>query len=1142
MRFAVLGPVQVTGPQGAVELGGGKQRTLFALLVAARGQVVSTTRIVDEVWGEDPPAKVSVSVQSYVANLRRALEPLHPAMPGPIRTSRPGYLLEVDPSVVDEHEFTRLSNEARACLSQNPQRARDLLLQAESLWRGDAYADVLGAPSLAAESTRLTELRALAREDRWRANLAIGSPAQVVAEIEPFIAAHPLREGVWALLALALYRSGRQADALAALGRARTVLSNELGIDPGPELRRLETQILRHEVELAEPAGSPPPTALSPTLIPIGREAPLAQLNSALDAARAGRGSAVLLTGEPGIGKTTLASALAETAAAHGMRTGWGAVDDSGSAPSLWPLTLAVGELVAGLDDRIRTRGAESAALVPLLPQLAETLVGDRVAVPDADTERFRLVRALATVLTDVVGPALLVVDDVQWADEPTLLVLRALSPLLSRLPVLVVVISRAPIDDSNSSLAALLADLTRSRTPRIALSGLPREDVAAFVTARGNIAHEHVVDALHARTEGNPFYLGELVTALSTDDGLSDPAAVESLDVPDGVRDVVRARLRGLTTDAAHYLEAAAIAGQQFDPRVVAVASGLAADTGADVEATTRANGFTTDADSGRHRFRHAIVRQAVEARIPRARRADLHARLATAMADATNESSDAAIAAHYAAAGPEFAGRARQFAITAGLAAERRGVFDQARQLYEIALAAGDTAAPPPTPTERYELLVSLARANKNSGYDRQAWTYAHSAAMLALDAGEVVNAARAAVEVGSNAVWSWREYREVDFAAIALFDRLIETLPDNESELAAAARASLASELYYWPEEYERAVALSDRALELARAHGTSALSRTLELRHVATERPASLADRMRTSTELVALAESRYDDIALCRALVFRGRDRVESGDFTSGNGDYERAERVARRLAFAPVLVVLAWWEAALDLAAGRFGEGAAAAERAEALHGRTTLPGTAEIPLLLAATHHLARGTLADATAEFAMLAEQTGLALLADLRDLGRLTGARDTPAVVLGAGLVEPPPDYMWLAHQTIRARILAIAGPDDAAARLERNLLPYRGRIAIGGTGICIIGTVDHGLGLLARRRGDLDAAIDAFGAALDLETASGMHAFAAATATECARTLTQRAGAGDPVRAEELDAWAATVAGQTGQRLP
>jgi tetratricopeptide (TPR) repeat protein len=344
-----------------------------------------------------------------------------------------------------------------------------------------------------------------------------------------------------------------------------------------------------------------------------------------------------------------------------------------------------------------------------------------------------------------------------------------------------------------------------------------------------------------------------------------------------------------------------------------------------------------------------------------------------------------------------------------------------------------------------------------------------------------------------------------------------------------------------LYYWPEEYERAMALSDGALELARAHGPTALAHTLELRHVATERPVSLADRIRTSTELVSLAESRYDDIALCRALVFRGRDRVESGDFAAGNADYERAHRIAQRLAFAPVLVVVAWWEAALHVAAGRFDESSAATERAENLHGRTTLPGTRELPLLLAATHHVARGTLADATAEFAALAEQTGLTLLADLRDLGRLTTPGEAQ-VVLGAGVAEPPPDYMWLAHQTIRARILAIAGPDNLAARLERDLLPYRGRIAIGGTGICIIGTVDHGLGLLARRRGDLDAAIETLGSALDLETASGMHAFAAATATELARTLIQRADTGDRDRAKELDNWAATVASQTGQRLP
>ncbi|MCX5045859.1 AAA family ATPase [Aldersonia sp. NBC_00410] len=1126
MQCHVLGPVQATGPGGAVALGGGKQRTLFALLVARAGEVVPVDRLVDELWGEDPPEKALASVQSYVANLRRALAPAGGGKQFLV-TRRPGYLLDLDPGNVDATEFEELIGAARLCLDDDPHRARSLLERAEALWRGGAYADVAAAPTLAAESTRLGELRALAREEGWRAELALGAHERVIGELESFVAAEPLRESVWGLLALALYRSGRQADSLAALARARTVLGDELGIDPGRDLQRLEHRILRQDSDLDVSPFVPVPAPAGERL--LGRAAELERLQSLLDEAVAGRGSAILLTGEPGIGKSTLATALTATAGARGLRTGWGGADDSRSAPTLWSLSLAIGDLLTGLEGDVRARPGDADVLTTLLPDLASGATPS--SVYDLDTESFRLARALSSVLTEVVGPCVLVLDDIQWVDDPTLRTLRALLPLLARVPAVVVAIAR-DTETTSPLLSALVADLTRL-SPRIHLDGLGDADIEEFSERHaGVVPAPEIVAALRDQTAGNPFYLGELVTALAERDGLHDPARIADLDVPDGVRDVVRARLRTLPAGVETFLATAAIVGHRFDYTIVGSAADLSPAVVADTAQSARANGFVVAVGSEGAAFRHALVRQAIESGQPVQERRRLHARVAAALAAAPvadSSTRDSAVAHHYSEAGPDFVTLAARAATVAAEAAEGRAAFDEARQMYEIAVAADELD---PESDNGYRLRVALARVQKRCGNEREAWRNAHLAAQAALDAGRVVDAAEAAVTVSADAIWSWREYREVDFAAISLFDKLVDSIPHEQAALRANLHAALAAELYYWPEQSDRAVALSDLAVDLARAHGAASdLARILELRHVAIERPATLADRLQTSAELVSIAETRYDEVGLSRALIFRGRDRVEAGDFAAGAADYDRAGRIARRLEFAPVLVILAWWEAARSIAAGRFTDAAAAIERAAELHGRTSLPGADAIPLLITSSLHIARGTVDQAAGYFAEVAAATGLGLLEDLRDL----------ALGEGTAGASPPPDYVWLVHQSVRARLIAAHGSAAAAAELEAELLPYAGRIAIGGTGICVLGTVDHDLGLLARARGDLGTAIDRFRTALDLEIESGLHAYAAATLTELARTLRQRGNGADGDEAAEFTTRARAMAERTGQSL-
>jgi SARP family transcriptional regulator, regulator of embCAB operon len=211
-------------------------------------------RLIDDLWPEDPPARAAATVQVFVSNLRRVLEPDRArGAPGTVLvTASRGYLLSIEPEAVDAHEFTALAERGRAALEgDDPEQAAMLLRRASELWRGPALADLTDVPFVRAEAARLEEQRLGADEDRIDAELALGRHSALVAELEQRVQRHPMRERLRAQLMLALYRCGRQADALQSYRSGRQVLNDELGLEPGTRLRELEQAVLRHDPDLA---------------------------------------------------------------------------------------------------------------------------------------------------------------------------------------------------------------------------------------------------------------------------------------------------------------------------------------------------------------------------------------------------------------------------------------------------------------------------------------------------------------------------------------------------------------------------------------------------------------------------------------------------------------------------------------------------------------------------------------------------------------------------------------------------------------------------------------------------------------------------------------------------------------------------
>lgn len=248
-RFQVLGPFEVLVDGRVVQVGGPKQRAILATLVLRSNEVVSTDVIVDNLWGEQAPRSPRELVRTYVSRLRGALfgaEGLR------VAASPPGYVLQVEPATVDAHRFERLVDEARqekeaGCLDD----AVSTLNRGLALWRGDVLADLTEFPSFRPEIARLEEMRLVALEQRIDADLALGRHTEVLGELAALTAEHPLRERFWGQLVVALYRSGRQTDALAAYQTLRSTLVEQIGIDPSPELRALEQEVLNQADELS---------------------------------------------------------------------------------------------------------------------------------------------------------------------------------------------------------------------------------------------------------------------------------------------------------------------------------------------------------------------------------------------------------------------------------------------------------------------------------------------------------------------------------------------------------------------------------------------------------------------------------------------------------------------------------------------------------------------------------------------------------------------------------------------------------------------------------------------------------------------------------------------------------------------------
>ncbi len=634
LHLSMLGSLEVVSESnGPIDLGGRQSRLVLAALLAASGRPVSTDLLVDALWGEAPPASASGTLQSYVSRLRARIGA------DAIVWDGSGYRLALAPETLVHVRFEACADEGRDLLARgDAAAARDRLVEAEALWRAPALGDLANVDALRGVAARLDDRRLAAREDRYAAELALGRHDAVAAELGELVAAHPLRERLRAAQALALYRSGRQADALRALADAARTLREELGIEPGPDLRELETAILAHDPALAAPPSSavpdlapdqateralPPTTAPGATVGTVGVATPLVGRASEWDALVAAwtesgvDGRIVIVEGEPGIGKTRLAEELRLRAAAEGAVAVWGRSDEGGAAPALWPWLPPLRALAA--------TGVEVPG--PVADLLGAT---SSSAAGIAQAAEFELLEAVADLLVSVAAtqPVVVAIDDLQWADAMSLELLGFLADRLPPRVVIVATVRRLDVGRRDVVTEALARVARRPGSRRLLLGGLAAAPTAAILDAvAGREVSPAVASAIHVRAEGNPFYAIELVRL--RDEGY------DLADVPASVGEVVRRRLGRLPDATVTALRAAAIIGRDVRVELVARVLGIALDDALDaLDVAVEQRLLVEDPDlAGRLRFSHALVREVLVEDITALRRARLHLEVADAM-----------------------------------------------------------------------------------------------------------------------------------------------------------------------------------------------------------------------------------------------------------------------------------------------------------------------------------------------------------------------------------------------------------------------------------------------------------------------------------------------------------------------------
>ncbi|MBB2910462.1 DNA-binding SARP family transcriptional activator [Streptosporangium becharense] len=1075
MEFLVLGSVEAHDNGVPIDLIGPRQRAVLARLLLAHGAVVPVDTLIDDLYDGAPPASALAALYTYVSNLRRAIEPDR-ASPRILVTRAPGYLLPT--ADVDAIRFAELVTAAESC---PPGEALARLEEALRLWRGLPYGEFADKPWATAEVNRLCELRLVAIERRAQALLDCGRPQPVITDLEAETTAHPLRERLWCLLALALYRTGRQADALAALRRAGDILTSQLGLDPGSELRKLENDILRQSDSLALP---PLPTAPVPLVAPpaplssrhrimIGRQRQLAKLTTLpLRMGRNGVATAAV-SGEPGIGKTRLLEAFHDHCVDLGYLVLWGRCHDAEGVPPLWPWLQV-----------LRTLAETSAP--PDRQALAGLLDDER---PDRATgvTLFQRNQAIAQwlVATTRSRPLVIILDDLHGADPASLELLRDVTVLTGGLAeavplTLVTAFRETALRDiaihggdfpgcaSDLSVNDVLGQLACYDLLRIRLTGLEIEDVRVVAAAMGVEVDDSTARWLAERTGGNPFFVRESARLLAQGRGREA--------VPDAVADLIRRRLAALGSRAVEVLATAAVIGRDFDPGMVAeVCRAAGAEPSQAYHVLDRAvqTGLIISR-SGSMAFTHDLVRETLIGDIPPLRKAMLHREVMTALA--SQPAADVTVIAHHAAgAGPVAYRETVHWARAAARQASRRMAYGEAATWWGRAVAAHSACAG--DPAEHVELLSRQAHTLLQAG-DALSARRVRAEAVRVTDRADTHPelTARALTALSAPSSLGLRNTCEaVEPRLVEQFEAVLRALPETDSPERVLLLGGLAQELYDGSGN-PRCRSLSAEAVAMARRlEDPHLLMRALNVHGLLLPQATHIPELMEVIDEMYELAlRARAPEFELLAQMMYT-HHRLEMFDLAGADRAAAHCDVMLERLQLPWLRFHHTMWRAGRLALAGRFDDADIVYGEAERQAERTGMWYADTIAVIGRLMLCFQRGTMADAGPLIDLI---TGVhpSMDHDARILELCArGLVDEARAATREGWPTPSADWSWLSMTCLQGAAQAAVGDVPACRETYEKLLPYAGRIAVGSAVVCV-GPVDGFLTRLAFSAGD------------------------------------------------------------------
>jgi AAA ATPase domain len=887
----------------------------------------------------------------------------------------------------------------------------------------------------------------------------------------------------------------------------------------------------------------------------VGRERELAQLADALETCFAGMGHLILLSGEPGIGKSRLADEVAAMARRQGARVVWGRCWEAGGAPAYWPWLQSLRSLVRDLSPtRLRSAlGVEGAELARMLPDVETLLPGlPAPAEVDPDSDRFRLFEAATSFLKRAAThrPIVVILDDLHAADAPSLLLLRFVADELADAHLLVVACYRDTELTPDHPLAATIAELARlPLTLRLSLAGLAEDDVRRFIALlSGKTPPEGLAAAVHAETAGNPLFVGEVAQLLVSEGSLERPiaTAVWRLSVPRGIREAITRRLARLPDHTNDVLVLAAVLGREFDVEALASLSGLSREQLLALLDEAVAARVVSDVPGalGHLRFSHVLIRDTLYDELPPSQRVRLHRQIGEGLEERYGSDPEphlAELAHHFAHAAP--AGdvdKAIAYARRAGERAIRLLAYEEGARLFELALQVLELE-PSVDPRVHCELLLGRGDAQARAGEFEETKATFLRAVEIARVEKLPEHLARAAIGYGGRFVW---EPGRGDPHLLPLLEEAISALPEADSALRLRLMSRLAAgPLADVRDAEERREALSRAAVEMAqRLDDPASRAYALDARWVAIWGPDTLEERRGIAEEVVRAATLAGDQERMWEGHSWHSATALEIGDLRSVHAELDLMARVANDLRQPAQLWFDVVLRATLATFEGRFADAEQLIPQAWAFaHAAGLLAdlyGTIQLWAL-----RREEGRLEEVELPLAELVRRFPMydvlrCLRAEVAAvLGREDPAREELHALASDRFAALPRNDDWLFNLCLLADVSRELDDATHANSIYELLLPYAERNAFNPPAVCL-GSVSRSLAVAAALLERWNEAEQHFEAALGANSEMGARPSASRTSLDWAEALLRRDGPGDRERAGELAARAASVARELG----